>query len=781
MQKQVFISYAYEDRLIADSIVIDLEKNDIECWIAPRDIEAGMDWVEAISRAIMEVKIFILIVTEKSNVSEFVKKELHSAVEYNKLIIPFFVEDVKLRYSLNFHLQGIQHLKDLDTKMSVRLDNLVNYVSRRLENNTVNVRKFSNQTGSFTKQSRINRFSKKELTKFLENKGISYQKQLPILEVLAACSSDCTDTNLANYLETDLKSIKMGLEQLKAFFQTKNGCINYEHVLLFFNDQKDEQDAIKKIDGHKKIFNYLKDEFDKDRYILNDDQIEQFKTSTQYLDNNDQTHKIEYKNYLTKIETFRNKQAINKYNITVLERRFKETYTHYRKFKVNTKLDELVSLTVKLLMAYRKNYNHSRIKEIYSMVTSILKDKVYIEHHYKYITAIVDVYINYTKNCYFINKNEFKRTIYNSVKILKDMYELCPYEDDCATYTASSVFNIAYNAIITNEPDLVLECKTILQKIEANLKENDMICAYLKAIKQTIKGFSLINQKSYTDAITTFNKTISQFSKIEREILNHKDMNDLYVWVLFHITDFMQNAHEDEDVQIEYDPKDYIKLKLKELKFINHSLQHHNYDFYERERYIGEMVRIFYKLTLYYIKQNEFEKGLSYFEKSYRYYDVLLNMSRDVKNKYYLYFEEKLMNIQELAEFLFDSQYYGRANEFYIRGLRESIDYFIDQPELSHKIVYEFLTTYTSFIGHLSNHDLVKYIKVFDESVIYYLQGLDLNLACFKSYKDVTLKILSLYSSIGYYYKIIKHEDEMELFYTQSLDTALTVRGGNQL
>jgi len=40
----VFVSYAIEDKLIADAIVAKLEAAMIRCWIAPRDIPPGADW-----------------------------------------------------------------------------------------------------------------------------------------------------------------------------------------------------------------------------------------------------------------------------------------------------------------------------------------------------------------------------------------------------------------------------------------------------------------------------------------------------------------------------------------------------------------------------------------------------------------------------------------------------------------------------------------------------------------------------------------------------------------
>ena len=73
---QVFISYASDnvnpstsDRQVADQICSALESQGIRCWIAHRDILPGDPWMEAITDAVDQTKIIILVFsanTEKS-------------------------------------------------------------------------------------------------------------------------------------------------------------------------------------------------------------------------------------------------------------------------------------------------------------------------------------------------------------------------------------------------------------------------------------------------------------------------------------------------------------------------------------------------------------------------------------------------------------------------------------------------------------------------------------------------------------------------------------------
>ena len=80
MPHDVFISYANEDKSIADAICVRLESRGIRCWIAPRDIPPGTAWAEAIIRAIGESRIMVLVYSAHSNCSQQVPRELERAV-----------------------------------------------------------------------------------------------------------------------------------------------------------------------------------------------------------------------------------------------------------------------------------------------------------------------------------------------------------------------------------------------------------------------------------------------------------------------------------------------------------------------------------------------------------------------------------------------------------------------------------------------------------------------------------------------------------------------------
>jgi hypothetical protein len=108
MGKHVFISYSSHDAKIAFKIVEYLEQNGIECWIAPRNIESGLDYTDVINNAIEECSALVLVFSTASVQSQFVKKELTTAVSFNKTILPFKISKVDLKGGFLFLLNNVQ-------------------------------------------------------------------------------------------------------------------------------------------------------------------------------------------------------------------------------------------------------------------------------------------------------------------------------------------------------------------------------------------------------------------------------------------------------------------------------------------------------------------------------------------------------------------------------------------------------------------------------------------------------------------------------------------------
>ena len=73
---KAFISHSSKDEAIAEAICQHLESAGVPCWIAPRDIEPGADWIEGILRGIASSRIFVVIFSSHANDSEHVRREV---------------------------------------------------------------------------------------------------------------------------------------------------------------------------------------------------------------------------------------------------------------------------------------------------------------------------------------------------------------------------------------------------------------------------------------------------------------------------------------------------------------------------------------------------------------------------------------------------------------------------------------------------------------------------------------------------------------------------------
>ena len=114
MAHDVFISHSSINKQVADAICHALEENGVRCWVAPRDIPPGSNYGAEIIKGIRECSIFLLVFSTESNTSAAVHKEVERAVlGYNKIIIPFRIEDIPMCDSLEFFLTDVQWINAL--------------------------------------------------------------------------------------------------------------------------------------------------------------------------------------------------------------------------------------------------------------------------------------------------------------------------------------------------------------------------------------------------------------------------------------------------------------------------------------------------------------------------------------------------------------------------------------------------------------------------------------------------------------------------------------------
>ncbi len=133
MAHEVFLSYAAQDKAVADAVCATLESGGIRCWIAPRDIRYGEQWAGAINNAIKSSRVMILIFSKDSNQSKQVANELTLAVNSEVVVIPFKIDDIAPGGLVEYYLAGTHWLDAMNPPTTQQIKNLELTVKQNLE------------------------------------------------------------------------------------------------------------------------------------------------------------------------------------------------------------------------------------------------------------------------------------------------------------------------------------------------------------------------------------------------------------------------------------------------------------------------------------------------------------------------------------------------------------------------------------------------------------------------------------------------------------------------
>lgn len=149
----LFISHSSKDIKFVEKLVNHLEANHLKCWYAPRDIEAGEQWPKAITQAIKQAPLTILIFSEASNQSEEVAREIALASNLKCPIIAIRINDItpsdELLYQLtNRHWLDVVNLNEQQTieKIQQGLNNYLQQPKKIFNQATVATYKVENTT-----------------------------------------------------------------------------------------------------------------------------------------------------------------------------------------------------------------------------------------------------------------------------------------------------------------------------------------------------------------------------------------------------------------------------------------------------------------------------------------------------------------------------------------------------------------------------------------------------------------------------------------------------------
>ena len=106
----VFISYSTKNSELANKICYLLEQNKLKCWIAPRNIPSGTNYIEEITDGIKSTKIVVLVYSSYSQASKYVNNEVNMAFSNNKPILSFNIDNSLPSEEMEYNLKVSQWL-----------------------------------------------------------------------------------------------------------------------------------------------------------------------------------------------------------------------------------------------------------------------------------------------------------------------------------------------------------------------------------------------------------------------------------------------------------------------------------------------------------------------------------------------------------------------------------------------------------------------------------------------------------------------------------------------
>jgi len=105
---RLFLSYASQDRAIADALCRALEEAGLPCWIAPRDVPPGHSYAATIVEAINACRMLVLVLSRAAAASPHVLREVERASSKQRPILPIRCDDSELTPDFEYFISTNQ-------------------------------------------------------------------------------------------------------------------------------------------------------------------------------------------------------------------------------------------------------------------------------------------------------------------------------------------------------------------------------------------------------------------------------------------------------------------------------------------------------------------------------------------------------------------------------------------------------------------------------------------------------------------------------------------------
>jgi hypothetical protein len=113
-RRKIFISYAHDDRAIAECLLSELQRVSLVGWMDTADIGASEAISASIRDALRSSSAVVVLLSPKSLSSRWVQFEVGAAEALGKRIIPVIIEGKDIQNSIPDSLQGLHWLDARD-------------------------------------------------------------------------------------------------------------------------------------------------------------------------------------------------------------------------------------------------------------------------------------------------------------------------------------------------------------------------------------------------------------------------------------------------------------------------------------------------------------------------------------------------------------------------------------------------------------------------------------------------------------------------------------------
>ncbi len=137
MLYDVFISCTSTEVKIAERLSAYLEYYNFQCFVANRDLPAGVPWTQGIAEAIKNSKIMIAIFTEDFNSGTWMDGELKTAVDAAVPILTFRLSDIAYGETKADYLKGtafVDGTNDIEGNFPKLYEEVCNLLGMPIEN-----------------------------------------------------------------------------------------------------------------------------------------------------------------------------------------------------------------------------------------------------------------------------------------------------------------------------------------------------------------------------------------------------------------------------------------------------------------------------------------------------------------------------------------------------------------------------------------------------------------------------------------------------------------------